>query len=478
MKLIEVQQVSKTFWNGLHRKTVLKDINLIVQPGEFVVLRGRNGSGKSTLLSLITGLLQPTRGEVLLMERSPQDPVAKTHVGVVLQETSLPATLTVREVISLMRSYYPDAPSTDEILSKVDLVDKIDEPAKMISGGQKQRLYFALALAGNPDLLILDEPTRNLDPSGYQEFWQQIRLCRERGTTILMVTNNEADWSELQQYAVQVIELHSFKEAPPEGQLIEVTCPIESQLSTLKHDSRSASSLAVFWQQLSVELLQLIRTPGSLFGMLALAAFTAFIPLHKKAALEAIGSFGGVVTITLALVQLGGRVSIERADGWLKLLRVSPLPSALYIATKVCLAALVCLVSLLVMLGLGMWRLDINLNLWQGLQMISSVIGGAIPFAMIGLALSYLISPQSFNSIAGLFLVLGAATSGFTPIQNTLYKDIVVLSPFYHYSQLIHWATDSQFDGRLWLHLLWLLWTGIVSGLIANWAYQRDAIAR
>jgi ABC-2 type transport system ATP-binding protein len=479
MNLIEIRQVSKVFWSGISRKLVLRDIDLVIQPGEFVVLRGRNGAGKSTLLSLITGLLQPTRGEVLLMGGSPQDSIAKTRVGVVLQETNLPSTLTVREVVTLMRSYYPDALSTDEILSKVDLGDKINDRAKQLSGGQKQRLYFALALAGNPDLMILDEPTRNLDLSGYQEFWEQIRFCRERGITILLVTNNDADRSELCQYPVRIIELHKIKEASSEGQLGEIACPLERRISTVEPNLRSPSLLNVFWRQLLVEGLQLLRTPESLISIIVLATLVVLLPVQGKSALEAVGSFAGIITISVSMVQLGGRVSIERADGWLKLLRISPLPSSLYITTKVCLAASVCLLSLLIMLILGVWKLNMDFDLGLWFQVILSIIVGAIPFATIGLALSYLISPQGFNAVAGLFLVVGVASSGFIPFDNSLLRDLAVLSPFYHYSQLIQWSTDSAvFDGRLWLHLLWLLWTGVVFGLLANWAFQRDAIVR
>jgi len=479
MNPIEIRQASKVFWRGINRKLVLKDIDLVIQHGEFVVLQGPNGSGKSTLLSLITGLLQPTRGEILLMGRSPQDSIAKTRVGVVLQETNLPSTLTVKEVVTLMRSYYPDAPSTDEILSKVDLEDKVNDPAKQLSGGRKQRLYFALALAGNPDLMILDEPTRNLDLSGYQEFWEQIRLFRERGITILLVTNNDADRSELYQYPVRIVELCKIKEAPSEGQLTEIVCPLERQTSTIEPNLRSPSLLNVFWRQLWVEGLQLLRTPESLISIIFLAALVVLIPLQGKPALEAVGSLAGIITIAVSMVQLGGRVSIERADGWLKLLRISPLPSSLYITTKVCLAASVCLLSLLIMLILGIWKLNIDFDLGLWLQVILSIIVGAIPFATIGLALGYLISPQGFNAVAGLFLTVGVASSGSIPSDSSLFRDLEVLSPFYHYSQLIQWSTNSEvFDGRLWLHLLWLLWAGVVSGLIANWAFKQDAVVR
>ncbi|HEY9829752.1 MAG TPA: ABC transporter ATP-binding protein, partial [Stenomitos sp.] len=229
MTLIEVKQVSKVFRKGFQRNPILQDINLTVQRGEFVVLRGENGAGKTTLLNLILGLLKPSSGEVELMGFSPQSADSKIHVGVVLQDTQVPRNVKVKELVELLRSYYPQPLSTEEILNKVKLKDKEGAWATDLSGGQKQRLYFALALAGNPELLVLDEPTRNLDDKGYEEFWQQIKLCRQRGITILMVTNNKSDWDELNALATRCVTLHKITERPPEGQLTQELINVEDK---------------------------------------------------------------------------------------------------------------------------------------------------------------------------------------------------------------------------------------------------------
>jgi ABC-type multidrug transport system ATPase subunit len=202
MNVVQLENISKSFNQSLFKKKeILTDINLNIQKGEFVVLKGANGSGKTTLLNLILGLLAPTQGEVNLFGENPKSFHSKTRLGVVLQKVSLPKNLTVKELVNLLRSYYPNPLSTEEILSTVNLKLKENNWASKLSGGEEQRLFFALALAGNPELLILDEPTRNLDEEGFIEFWEQIKICREKNITILL----DEFRSELSEIAISCI---------------------------------------------------------------------------------------------------------------------------------------------------------------------------------------------------------------------------------------------------------------------------------
>ncbi|WP_051463823.1 ATP-binding cassette domain-containing protein [Leptolyngbya sp. PCC 6406] len=165
MNLIELQQVSKGFSEGLfNKRTVLDGVDLTVLQGDFVVLRGVNGSGKSTMIKIILGLQKPDSGNVRLFGQSPTTPEAKLSVGTIFQEVTPPNSLKVKELINLVRSYYPDSKSVQEVLEIVGLKDKQNVFPTDLSGGQKQRLYFAISLVGNPQLLILDGK-----PSGVHE---------------------------------------------------------------------------------------------------------------------------------------------------------------------------------------------------------------------------------------------------------------------------------------------------------------------
>ena len=479
MNLITFDRVNKTFRQGFGQKTpILKNISFSIEPGEFVILRGENGAGKSTILNLALGLLKPSSGEVKLMGRSPQDSNSKLKVGVVLQDTQVPPNAKVTELIELWRSYYPDALSTEEILSKVNLRGKEHLDASSLSGGQKQRLYFALALVGNPELLILDEPTRNLDDKGYEEFWQQIKLCYQAGITILMVTNNKSDWQELASLATREITLHKHSEAPETGQISEKTLKGDRHIREKNLSETTFNSLPAFIGQLRFEIQQLLRTPVFLIMTLALVAFLPLLKLlgiRGDAAIESMVSICGLTLFTVVIDRLGKRVAVERSEKWLKLLKVTCLPPYIHIAAKIATALLICTVSVLLAFILGHWQLEIdaNFSLWTNLFLV--LIVGVIPFAILGLTLGYLLNPKSADSILGLSLIIiPVACGAFTfPMPNYL-QDAITLLPFYHYKESILWAAGLDYDKQISLHLLWLVWATVVFGAIALWSYRRE----
>ncbi|MGL5793845.1 MAG: ATP-binding cassette domain-containing protein [Waterburya sp.] len=484
MNLITFDRVGKTFHKGFGQKTtILENISFSIKPGEFTILRGENGAGKSTILNLALGLLKPSSGEIKLMERSPQTSSSKLKVGVVLQDTQIPPNAKVIELIQLWRSYYPNALSTEEILSKVNLKGKEHLDASSLSGGQKQRLYFALALVGNPELLILDEPTRNLDDKGYEEFWQQIKLCHQAGITILMVTNNKSDWQELESLATREITLYKYSEAPATGQISEKILQSNSTNSTPKINNTSetiSNLLPAFIGQLRFEIQQLIRTPVFLVMNLALVAFLPLLKqldIYGDAAIQPMVSICGLTLFTVVIDRLGKRVAIERAEKWLKLLKVTYLPAYIHIAAKIATSLLICTVSILLAFILGHWQLGINANfgLWTNLFLV--LIVGVIPFAILGLTLGYLLNPKSADSILGLSLIIiPVACGAFTfPIPNFM-QDAITLLPFYHYKESILWAAGLNYDNQIFLHLLWLIWATVVFSAIALWSYQREQV--
>ncbi|WP_027342898.1 ABC transporter ATP-binding protein [Hamadaea tsunoensis] len=170
-------------------------IDLSIAPGETVALLGPNGAGKSTAINMLLGLLEPTSGTVEVFGQSPTQAVRSGRVGAMLQEAGFVANATVRELIDLARAVYPRPLPTDEILAAADLTEIAGRRIDKLSGGQSQRARFAFALAGNPDLLMLDEPTSAMDVKARQEFWAAMRAYAAGGKTVLFATHylEEAD---------------------------------------------------------------------------------------------------------------------------------------------------------------------------------------------------------------------------------------------------------------------------------------------
>ena len=173
----------------------LRGIDLVIQPGEITAILGPNGAGKTTALSLILGLRRPTSGTVRLLGLAPEHPEARARVGAMLQESGVPPMLTVAELVELFSSYYPHPRRAAEVIAAAGLTGLEGQRAGRLSGGQRQRLFFALALCGDPELVILDEPTTGLDVESRRHFWDVITDLAVRGTTVLFATHllEEAD---------------------------------------------------------------------------------------------------------------------------------------------------------------------------------------------------------------------------------------------------------------------------------------------
>jgi ABC-2 type transport system ATP-binding protein len=167
------------------------DVTLSVRRGECFGLLGPNGAGKTTTIEILEGLLTPDAGdvEVLGLRWAHHSHELRRRLGIQLQETQLPDKLTVDETLRLFRSLYPRGRTVDELLAIVELESKRTSRVGRLSGGQKQRLSLACALAGDPDLLFLDEPTTGLDPQSRRQLWTLLEQFRAAGRTILMTTH-------------------------------------------------------------------------------------------------------------------------------------------------------------------------------------------------------------------------------------------------------------------------------------------------
>ncbi|MCL2535964.1 MAG: ABC transporter ATP-binding protein [Nocardiaceae bacterium] len=170
-------------------------LDLTIRPGEVVAFLGPNGAGKTTTVDMILGLSQPSSGTVEVFGMSPRDAISRGLVSAVMQTGGLLPELTVGETVQLTASLYAEARPVDEVLRRAGILDIATRPVRKCSGGQQQRLRFAMALLPDPSLLLLDEPTAGMDVEGRREFWSSIRADADAGRTVVFATHylEEAD---------------------------------------------------------------------------------------------------------------------------------------------------------------------------------------------------------------------------------------------------------------------------------------------
>jgi len=170
---------------------VLHGVDFEVRYGEVFCLLGPNGAGKTTTLEILEGFRAPTAGEVRVLGLDPaaQPARLRERAGMVLQECGFPRQTRVAELLDLWRSYYPNPRPLADLLQVVELTEARNAQVRKLSGGQRRRLDFALALAGDPDLIFLDEPTTGFDPEARRRCWAAIENLRRLGKTILLTTH-------------------------------------------------------------------------------------------------------------------------------------------------------------------------------------------------------------------------------------------------------------------------------------------------
>lgn len=198
---LEVKNINKKYKN----KVVLNDINFSIQSGEIVALIGKNGAGKSTFINIITKLIQQDSGQSKIFEKEKFD---RNLIGVMMQENISLDRITVKEIIKLTRTYYRNPMSYQVILALSELQNYTNHPMDKLSGGQKRKLQFALTLAGNPDLIFLDEPTVGMDAESRTKFWKHIDELKKQGKTFLITSHY---LEELEKVANRFIFLHNQK---------------------------------------------------------------------------------------------------------------------------------------------------------------------------------------------------------------------------------------------------------------------------
>ncbi|MBO0830322.1 MAG: ABC transporter ATP-binding protein [Streptosporangiales bacterium] len=185
--------------SGLRKRygptTAVDGVDLAIAPGEVVALLGPNGAGKSTTIDMMLGLTKPDAGSARVFGLGPQDAIRAGHVGAMLQIGQLLPDITVREVVALVASLHRHPLTVTEALQRAGIADLARRRAGKLSGGQMQRVRFAMAIVPDPDLVVLDEPTAGMDVESRVAFWQSMRRQAEVGKTVLFATHylEEAD---------------------------------------------------------------------------------------------------------------------------------------------------------------------------------------------------------------------------------------------------------------------------------------------
>ena len=192
---VSLQGIQKSFRSPEGPVHAVRGVDVTIEPGEVVALLGPNGAGKSTTIDVLLGLTKADAGSVALLGRPPAAAIKEGLIGAMLQIGSLPRDLTVREIVTVIASLYREPVDVDDVLEEVGIARLAERRTQKLSGGETQRVRFAIAIVTNPELLVLDEPTAAMDVEGRHAFWTTMREFAARGKTVLFATHylEEAD---------------------------------------------------------------------------------------------------------------------------------------------------------------------------------------------------------------------------------------------------------------------------------------------
>ena len=213
MPAVEVRGLQKSY-GSVH---AVRGIDLRVEPGEVFALLGPNGAGKTTTVEILEGHRTRDGGEATVLGHDPgrNDRALRERVGIVLQSTGIDPYLTVRETVELYARYYPSPRDPDEVVELVGLAEKRDTRVLKLSGGQQRRLDVAIALAGDPELLFLDEPTTGFDPGARRNAWQIVRNLSDLGKTVFLTTHYMDEAQHLADRVAVIARGEIVAEGPP-----------------------------------------------------------------------------------------------------------------------------------------------------------------------------------------------------------------------------------------------------------------------
>jgi ABC-2 type transport system ATP-binding protein len=210
----------------------LDGVDLTVHRGEVLALLGPNGAGKTTLVEILEGHRMADAGDVSVLGHDPgrRERAFRERIGIVLQEGGLDFAITVREAVELYSAAYPHPRPADEVIELVGLTAKADDRAKTLSGGQRRRLDLALGIAGDPEMIFLDEPTTGFDPAARRQSWELIDGLRELGKTILLTTHYMDEAQHLADRVVVIARGRIIAEGTPDSLGRDQTAVVSFQL--------------------------------------------------------------------------------------------------------------------------------------------------------------------------------------------------------------------------------------------------------
>src|SRR5690625_3395607 len=220
---IAIDSATKRFGDVL----AVDNVSLTINQGEVVALLGPNGAGKTTLLDMVLGFTEPSHGTIRTLDSPPKHATSLGFVGAVLQDGGLLDDLTVAETIRMIAACHHQHLPLDEVMQRAGVTEFANRKVKKSSGGQRQRLRFALALLTDPQLLILDEPTTGLDATARKDFWTTMHAEADRGRTIVFATHylREAD-----DYAARVVLMGQGR-VMADGTVDDMTAGLQRKLS-------------------------------------------------------------------------------------------------------------------------------------------------------------------------------------------------------------------------------------------------------
>ncbi|WP_082488203.1 ABC transporter ATP-binding protein [Microbacterium sp. Leaf159] len=205
--VLELRGVTRHFGSGDSRVQAVAGVDLSIRRGEVVALLGPNGAGKTTTLDMLLGLTQPSTGSVQVLGVTPERATSSGAIGAVLQSGGLLGDLTVGETVRLIASLYGAAAAArvPEVMARADLENLARRRVSKCSGGEQQRVKFALAMVSDPDILVLDEPTAGMDVTARRHFWDVMRADADAGRTIVFATHY---LEEAEQFARRTVVMH------------------------------------------------------------------------------------------------------------------------------------------------------------------------------------------------------------------------------------------------------------------------------